>query len=191
MRAHRGGGKKARRLQTRVLWACLAGGLFALAMLARPGLRTGLAQSGSAQAEIQQEQPVPQTTPQTSPKPDQQTEQQTGPPTDEETSPQPIQDTNRAPSNPDADHRAGIAHAQPQVLEIDEPVKPEPPPEPEVKATFSDPKQQQIADDTAALLKLASSLKAEVDKTTPDTLSVAVIRDADEIEKLAHKMRTK
>jgi hypothetical protein len=30
-----------------------------------------------------------------------------------------------------------------------------------------------------------------VDKTTADTLSLAVIRRADEIEKLAHKMRTK
>jgi hypothetical protein len=61
----------------------------------------------------------------------------------------------------------------------------------ETKANFADPKQQQIADDSAALLKLANSLKAEVDKTTSDTLSVAVIRQAAEIEKLAHKMRTK
>ncbi len=59
------------------------------------------------------------------------------------------------------------------------------------KASFTDPKQQQIADDSGALLKLANSLKTEVDKTTSDTLSVAVIRQADEIEKLAHKMRTK
>ena len=59
------------------------------------------------------------------------------------------------------------------------------------KANFADPKQQQIADDSAALLKLANSLKTEVDKTTSDTLSVAVIRQAAEIERLAHKMRTK
>jgi hypothetical protein len=38
---------------------------------------------------------------------------------------------------------------------------------------------------------LANSLKAEMDKTTRDTLSVAVIRRAGEIEQLAHKMRTK
>ena len=41
------------------------------------------------------------------------------------------------------------------------------------------------------LLKMANSLKVEVDKTTQDTLSLAVIRQAEEIEKLAHKMRTR
>ncbi len=51
--------------------------------------------------------------------------------------------------------------------------------------------KRQIADDTAGLLKLANNLKTEVDKSTPDTLSVSVIRQAGEIEKLAHKMRTK
>ena len=55
----------------------------------------------------------------------------------------------------------------------------------------ADPQQKQIYDDGANLLKLANTLKAEVDKTTPDTLSLPVIRRADEIEKLAHKMRTK
>ena len=60
-----------------------------------------------------------------------------------------------------------------------------PPPPP------TDPLQKQIYDDGASLLKLANTLKAEVDKTTPDTLSLTVIRRADEIEKLAHKMRTK
>jgi hypothetical protein len=38
---------------------------------------------------------------------------------------------------------------------------------------------------------LANSLKAEIDKTTKDTLSVTVVRKADEIEHLAHKMRSK
>jgi hypothetical protein len=56
---------------------------------------------------------------------------------------------------------------------------------------LTDPQKKQIYEDGANLLKLASVLKAEVDKTTPDTLSLAVIRRADEIEKLAHKMRTK
>ena len=55
----------------------------------------------------------------------------------------------------------------------------------------TDPQKKQIYDDGASLLKLANTLKAEVDKTTADTLSLAVIRRADEIEKLAHKMRTK
>ena len=57
----------------------------------------------------------------------------------------------------------------------------------EVVAAPSGPRQNQIVDDTANLLKLANSLKAEVDKTNQDTMSVAVIRKAGEIEKLAHK----
>jgi hypothetical protein len=54
-----------------------------------------------------------------------------------------------------------------------------------------DPRKKQIAEDSANLFKLANNLKAEVDKTTPDTLSVPVVRQAAEIEKLAHEMRTK
>jgi hypothetical protein len=61
----------------------------------------------------------------------------------------------------------------------------------EVKADPAAERKKQISDETADLLKLANSLKAEMDKTTRDTLSVAVIRRAGEIEQLAHKMRTK
>ena len=52
-------------------------------------------------------------------------------------------------------------------------------------------RRKQIADDSAKLLKLATDLKAEVDKTSKDTLSVNVIRKADEIEKLAHSVKEK
>jgi len=52
-------------------------------------------------------------------------------------------------------------------------------------------RKKQIADDTAKLLKLATDLKAEVDKTNKDTLSLGVIRKADEIEKLAHIVKEK
>src|SRR5271157_872647 len=48
-----------------------------------------------------------------------------------------------------------------------------------------------IAEDSARLLKLATDLKAEVDKTTKDTLSLNVIRRADEIERLAHNVKEK
>ncbi len=48
-----------------------------------------------------------------------------------------------------------------------------------------------VAVQTANLLKLAYDLKSEVDKTTKDTLSVAVVRKAAEIEQLAHKLRSK
>ncbi len=52
-------------------------------------------------------------------------------------------------------------------------------------------RKKQIADDSAKLLKLATDLKAEVDKTNKDTLSLNVIRKADEIEKLAHDVKEK
>jgi type VI protein secretion system component VasF len=52
------------------------------------------------------------------------------------------------------------------------------------------PPRHQIVDDSANLLKLANRLKAEVDNTTADTLSITAIRDVQAIEKLAHKMRT-
>jgi len=52
-------------------------------------------------------------------------------------------------------------------------------------------RKKQIADNSARLLKLATDLKAEVDKTTKDTLSLNVIRKADEIERLAHNVKGK
>jgi hypothetical protein len=52
-------------------------------------------------------------------------------------------------------------------------------------------RKKQISDDSAKLLKLATELKSEVDKTTKDTLSLGVIRKADEIEKLAHSVKEK
>jgi hypothetical protein len=55
----------------------------------------------------------------------------------------------------------------------------------------ADPQPHRVADDSANLLKLANALKADVDKSTPETFSATAIREAQEIEKLAHKMRTK
>ncbi len=48
-----------------------------------------------------------------------------------------------------------------------------------------------LADEGAKLLQMATDLKSEVDKTTPDTLSLGVIRKANEIEKLARDVREK
>lgn len=56
-------------------------------------------------------------------------------------------------------------------------------------ATAENEKKRQINDEGAKLLTMALSLKAEVDKTTKDTLSLDVIRKADEIEKLAHTVK--
>jgi hypothetical protein len=50
-------------------------------------------------------------------------------------------------------------------------------------------KQKKIAEDTAKLLQMANDLKAEVDKTSKDQMSLEVIRKADEIEKLAHDLK--
>jgi hypothetical protein len=52
-------------------------------------------------------------------------------------------------------------------------------------------RKRQLADESAKLLKLATDLKVEVDKTSKDTLSINVIRKADEIEKLAHDVKEK
>jgi hypothetical protein len=52
-------------------------------------------------------------------------------------------------------------------------------------------RQKQIADESTQLLALAMDLKSEVDKTNRDMLSIAVIRKANEIEKLAHNVKDK
>ena len=52
-------------------------------------------------------------------------------------------------------------------------------------------RKKELTDDSAKLLTLAIALKAEVDKTNKDMLSLRVIRKADEIEKLAHNVKEK
>ena len=52
-------------------------------------------------------------------------------------------------------------------------------------------RQKQLVDDTAKLLSLANELKADVDKSSKDTLSLDVVRKADEIEKLAREVKEK
>jgi activator of HSP90 ATPase len=52
-------------------------------------------------------------------------------------------------------------------------------------------RKKQLAQESDMLLTLAMALKAEVDKTNKDTLSLNVIRKADEIEKLAHNVKDK
>jgi len=51
------------------------------------------------------------------------------------------------------------------------------------------PRQKQLADDTAKLLTLANELKVEINKSSKDTLSLSVIKKAEQVEKLAHKVR--
>jgi len=52
-------------------------------------------------------------------------------------------------------------------------------------------RKRQIVDDSSKLLKLAGDLKIEIDKTNKDTLSLDVIRKADEIERLAKGVKEK
>jgi hypothetical protein len=72
-----------------------------------------------------------------------------------------------------------------------------PPTAPENKAPTATPASVQPAsperptDDSVQLLALANELKSAMDKTTKDMLSVTVMRKAAEIEKLAHRMRSK
>jgi hypothetical protein len=49
--------------------------------------------------------------------------------------------------------------------------------------------QKKISDDSAKLLKVATDLKTEVDKSGKDTLSIDVIRKTEAIEKLARNIR--
>jgi nitric oxide reductase activation protein len=52
-------------------------------------------------------------------------------------------------------------------------------------------RHKQISAESTRLLAMASELKAEVDKTNKDTLSIDVIRKADAIERLAKTVREK
>ena len=50
-------------------------------------------------------------------------------------------------------------------------------------------RQKKLVSDTERLLSLATELKQQVDRTDKNTLSVDVIKKADEIEKLAHSVK--
>ena len=52
-------------------------------------------------------------------------------------------------------------------------------------------RQVELKRDTDKLLKLSTELKAYVDKSNENVLSLDVIKKADEIEKLAHSVKTK
>jgi hypothetical protein len=52
-------------------------------------------------------------------------------------------------------------------------------------------RQAQLQRDTDNLLKLANELKQSVDKSNENTLSLDVVKKAEEIEKLAHNVKEK
>jgi hypothetical protein len=82
---------------------------------------------------------------------------------------------------------ASTANSQPE----DAKARPAKDSKPAKGSTADSDKKKQIADGSAELLKMALALKAEVDKTTKDTLSLNVIKKADEIEKLAKQVKEK
>ena len=168
MRAHRSGRtKRARRLGIRAHWPCLLAGLLVIAGVSRFGERGSSAQSTSSTADGA---PVP-----ARPYPEQ---------------------VNPAPANVAFIANPAMGSSSEAIAvksPSSEPAGPGPVPSAKQKEldAITDPQKREIIDQSANLLKLANSLKAEMDKTGQDTLSVAVVRQADEIEKLAHKMRTK
>ena len=58
-----------------------------------------------------------------------------------------------------------------------------------VKSTPTEARKAQILEDTNRLYHMAEELKAEVAKSNKDILSVAVVKKADEIEKLAKSLK--
>ena len=63
-------------------------------------------------------------------------------------------------------------------------------PNPPAANAALDPRSQQLARECADLLKLATDLKAQVDKSTKNQLSVTVVREASQIERLARKVKS-
>lgn len=63
--------------------------------------------------------------------------------------------------------------------------------EKEMAKKANEERQAQLKRDTDRLLKLATELKNSVDKTDQNTLSVDVVKKAEEIEKLAHSVKEK
>jgi type VI protein secretion system component VasF len=63
------------------------------------------------------------------------------------------------------------------------------PDKPQAAPTAADVQKQEISNQCADLLQMATDLKKAVDKSSADTLSVSVVRKASDIEQLAHKVR--
>ncbi|MGB6826468.1 MAG: hypothetical protein WBE41_00395 [Terracidiphilus sp.] len=111
-------------------------------------------------------------------------------PATQETTPAPTQPTSDAqsssvPAQQDANSAPTPPAAQPPTA-----ATPAEPRAPYPGITPEDKSKQQVAQECADLLKLATDLKAQVDKATKDELSVTVVRKATELEQMAHKVRS-
>ncbi|MGB6742072.1 MAG: hypothetical protein WBE38_00340 [Terracidiphilus sp.] len=116
--------------------------------------------------------------PPTSVKPDSPADSQAEKPSAETPSPGP-------PDTP-AEHLAPAPAANPPQAAAVAPVQPAEPPAIQMP---TDPRQRQVARECADLLKMATDLKAAVDKSNKDELSVDVVRKAGEIEQYARKVK--
>jgi hypothetical protein len=67
--------------------------------------------------------------------------------------------------------------------------KQDPKPQVSSAATTEEMRQAQIEDDTKKLYQLSAELRAEVAKTYKETLSIAVLKKAEEIEKLSRSLK--
>jgi len=61
----------------------------------------------------------------------------------------------------------------------------------QMAARRNEDRQKKIVSDSARLLALAQQLNADISKSNKDTLSVPVVKEADEIEKLAKSIKDK
>lgn len=61
----------------------------------------------------------------------------------------------------------------------------------EMEKKANEQRQAELKRDTEKLLKLSTELKDYVDKSNENVLSLDVIKKADEIEKLAHNVKTR
>ena len=63
--------------------------------------------------------------------------------------------------------------------------------EKEMQKKANEQRQADLKRDTEKLFRLSTELKEYVDKSNENVLSLDVIKKADEIEKLAHSVKTK
>jgi sRNA-binding protein len=88
-----------------------------------------------------------------------------------------------------SDRQAAAKAAAPVTAQSDTKETPPDTATPPAQPAVTDPHQAQIIADTQKLVKLSQELKAEVAKSSKDTLSLTVIKKAEEVEKLAKTLK--
>jgi hypothetical protein len=112
---------------------------------------------------------------------------QPAPPADSAKQPDATQPTPSAEPAPQAAEQQEVTHpeaAQPAPPTVQAQRKPAP-----MLPPSSDPAQRQMEKDTDQLLELSEDLKAEVDRAGSNTLSLAAVRKAEEIQRLVKSLK--